>query len=55
VSRPGRAGNRRTPYAVAAAGVHGVDERIHVDDVGLATRFHVALCRALLGDGDNLT
>ena len=42
---------RTTPYAVAAAGVHGVDERIHVDDVGLATRFHVELCRALLGDG----
>jgi acetylornithine deacetylase/succinyl-diaminopimelate desuccinylase-like protein len=42
---------RTTPYAVAAAGVHGVDERIHADDVGLATRFHVELCRALLGDG----
>ena len=26
-----------------------------VDDVGLATRFHVELCRALLGDGGKLT
>jgi len=42
---------RTTPYAVATAGVHGTDERIHADDIGLATRFHVELCRALLGDG----
>ena len=42
---------RATPYAVAAAGVHRADERIHAGDVGLATRFHVELCRALLGEG----
>jgi acetylornithine deacetylase/succinyl-diaminopimelate desuccinylase-like protein len=38
---------RHTPYEVAAAGVHGVDERIHVDDLGYATRFHVEACRAI--------
>jgi hypothetical protein len=37
-----------TPYAVAAAGVHAHDERIHAADLGHATRFHVALCHALL-------
>jgi acetylornithine deacetylase/succinyl-diaminopimelate desuccinylase-like protein len=36
---------RHTPYEVAAAGIHSVDERVHVDDLGYATRFHVeALC-----------
>jgi acetylornithine deacetylase/succinyl-diaminopimelate desuccinylase-like protein len=39
---------RTTPYAVAAAGVHGHDERVHVDDLGYATMFHVEVCRALL-------
>ena len=40
---------RHTPYEVAAAGVHAADERIHVDDLGHATRFHVELIRTLLG------
>ena len=39
---------RSTPYEVAAAGVHGHDERIHVDDLGYATLFHIELCRSLL-------
>ncbi len=39
---------RRTPYDVAAGGVHAHDERIHVDDLGYATRFHVEVCRSLL-------
>lgn len=38
---------RHTPYEVAAAGVHGVDERIHADDLGYATRFTVDACRAI--------
>jgi acetylornithine deacetylase/succinyl-diaminopimelate desuccinylase-like protein len=39
---------RTTPYEIAAAGVHGQDERIHVDDLGYATKFHVEVCRTLL-------
>ena len=39
---------RTTPYEIAAAGVHGHDERIHVDDLGYATMFHVEVCRSLL-------
>jgi acetylornithine deacetylase/succinyl-diaminopimelate desuccinylase-like protein len=42
---------RTTPYEVAAAGVHGHDERIHVDDLGYATLFHVESCRSLLTAG----
>jgi acetylornithine deacetylase/succinyl-diaminopimelate desuccinylase-like protein len=38
---------RHTPYEVAAAGIHSVDERIHVDDLGYATRFQVEACRAI--------
>ena len=38
---------RHTPYEVAAAGIHGVDERVHVDDLGYATRFNVEACRAI--------
>jgi len=38
---------RHTPYEVAAAGIHSVDERVHVDDLGYATRFHVDACRAI--------
>lgn len=47
---------RSTPYEVAAAGVHGHDERIHVDDLGYATQFHIEVCRSLLAsqDGDGL-
>ena len=39
---------RTTPYEVAAAGVHAHDERIHVDDLGYATMFHIEVCRSLL-------
>ena len=38
---------RHTPYEVAAAGIHSVDERIHVDDLGYTTRFQVEACRAI--------
>src|SRR4051812_44500499 len=38
---------RHTPYAVAAGGVHSDNERIHVDDLGYAARFHVEACRAI--------
>jgi acetylornithine deacetylase/succinyl-diaminopimelate desuccinylase-like protein len=38
---------RHTPYEVAAAGIHGPDERIHVGDLGYATRFQVEACRAV--------
>src|SRR4051794_37180412 len=38
---------RHTPSEVLAAGVHGRDERIHVDDLGYATAFHIAVCRAI--------
>lgn len=40
---------RATPYDVWADTVHGHDERVHVDDLGYATLFHVHACRALLG------
>jgi acetylornithine deacetylase/succinyl-diaminopimelate desuccinylase-like protein len=39
---------RATPAEVLAAGYHNADERVHVDDLGLSTRFHVALARRLL-------
>ena len=42
---------RHTPYEVAAAGIHSVDERVHVDDLGYATRFNVEACRAIGGLG----
>jgi acetylornithine deacetylase/succinyl-diaminopimelate desuccinylase-like protein len=38
---------RHTPYEVAAAGIHSVDERVHVDDLGYATRFHVEALREI--------
>jgi acetylornithine deacetylase/succinyl-diaminopimelate desuccinylase-like protein len=38
---------RYTPTEVLAAGVHGRDERIHVDDLGYATAFHIDVCRAI--------
>jgi acetylornithine deacetylase/succinyl-diaminopimelate desuccinylase-like protein len=37
-----------TPYEIWSSTVHGHDERVHVDDLGRATSFHIALCRALL-------
>ena len=41
-----------TPYAVWASTVHAHDERVHVDDLGYATSFHIAVCRALLNRPD---
>jgi len=38
---------RRTPTAVLHAGVHARDERIHVDDLGYATRFHIEAAIAM--------
>jgi acetylornithine deacetylase/succinyl-diaminopimelate desuccinylase-like protein len=40
---------RTTPAEVLAAGYHNADERVHVDDLSLSARFHVALVRRLLG------
>ena len=40
---------RTTPAEVLAAGYHNADERIHVDDLALSARFHVALAKRLLG------
>jgi len=40
---------RSTPADVLAAGYHNADERIHVDDLGLSVRFHLALVQRLLG------
>jgi acetylornithine deacetylase/succinyl-diaminopimelate desuccinylase-like protein len=42
---------RRTPYVVWSRTVHGHDERVHADDLGYATLFHVEACRSLLGGG----
>jgi acetylornithine deacetylase/succinyl-diaminopimelate desuccinylase-like protein len=38
-----------TPYEVIRAGYHNKNERVHVDDLLLATRFHVDLARRVLG------
>jgi acetylornithine deacetylase/succinyl-diaminopimelate desuccinylase-like protein len=38
---------RHTPNEVLAGGVHGRDERIHVDDLGYATAFHIDVCQAI--------
>jgi acetylornithine deacetylase/succinyl-diaminopimelate desuccinylase-like protein len=43
---------RHTPAEVVEAGYHNADERVHVDDLLLATRFHIDLARRLLG-GDH--
>jgi hypothetical protein len=32
---------------VLAYGMHGRDERIHVDDLGYATSFHIDVCQAI--------
>jgi acetylornithine deacetylase/succinyl-diaminopimelate desuccinylase-like protein len=40
---------RSTPVEVLDAGYHNADERIHVDDLLLSTRFHVDLARRVLG------
>jgi acetylornithine deacetylase/succinyl-diaminopimelate desuccinylase-like protein len=40
---------RATPYDVLQAGYHNKNERVHVDDLLLSTRFHVDLARRVLG------
>jgi acetylornithine deacetylase/succinyl-diaminopimelate desuccinylase-like protein len=40
---------RATPNDVLEAGYHNADERVHVDDLLLSTRFHVDLARRVLG------
>jgi acetylornithine deacetylase/succinyl-diaminopimelate desuccinylase-like protein len=40
---------RATPNAVVEAGYHNANERVHVDDLLLSTRFHVDLARRVLG------
>jgi acetylornithine deacetylase/succinyl-diaminopimelate desuccinylase-like protein len=40
---------RATPIEVLDAGYHNADERIHVDDLLLSTRFHLDLARRVLG------
>ncbi len=42
---------RSTPSAVAEAGYHNADERVHVDDLLRGVRFHRFVLRRLLGDG----
>jgi acetylornithine deacetylase/succinyl-diaminopimelate desuccinylase-like protein len=39
-----------TPAEVVETGYHNADERIHVDDLVLATQFHEFVARRLLGD-----
>jgi len=38
---------RSTPYEVVAEGVHALNERVHIDDLGYATRFHIEACQRL--------
>jgi acetylornithine deacetylase/succinyl-diaminopimelate desuccinylase-like protein len=38
---------RSTPYEVMYGGLHGRDERVHVDDLGYATLFHIEACLAI--------
>jgi acetylornithine deacetylase/succinyl-diaminopimelate desuccinylase-like protein len=38
---------RHTPTAVLHGGVHARDERIHIDDLGYATRFHIEVAMAI--------
>jgi acetylornithine deacetylase/succinyl-diaminopimelate desuccinylase-like protein len=40
---------RSTPVEVLDAGYHNANERIHVDDLLLSTRFHIDLARRVLG------
>jgi acetylornithine deacetylase/succinyl-diaminopimelate desuccinylase-like protein len=40
---------RSTPTRIVEEGFHNRDERVHVDDIALATEFHVLAARALLG------
>jgi acetylornithine deacetylase/succinyl-diaminopimelate desuccinylase-like protein len=38
---------RSTPYEVMYGGLHGRDERVHVDDLGYAALFHIETCLAM--------
>jgi len=40
---------RATPNHVLESGYHNADERVHVDDLLLSTRFHIDLARRVLG------
>jgi len=40
---------RATPSDVLEAGYHNADERVHVDDLLLSTRFHIDLAQRVLG------
>jgi acetylornithine deacetylase/succinyl-diaminopimelate desuccinylase-like protein len=40
---------RATPNDVLEAGYHNANERVHVDDLLLSTRFHLDLARRVLG------
>jgi acetylornithine deacetylase/succinyl-diaminopimelate desuccinylase-like protein len=40
---------RATPNEVLEAGYHNANERVHVDDLLLSTRFHLDLARRVLG------
>jgi acetylornithine deacetylase/succinyl-diaminopimelate desuccinylase-like protein len=40
---------RATPDHVLEAGYHNANERVHVDDLLLSTRFHIDLARRVLG------
>jgi acetylornithine deacetylase/succinyl-diaminopimelate desuccinylase-like protein len=40
---------RTTPTEVLDAGYHNANERVHVDDLLLSTRFHLDLARRVLG------
>ena len=40
---------RATPNTILEAGYHNANERVHVDDLLLSTRFHVDLARRVLG------
>jgi acetylornithine deacetylase/succinyl-diaminopimelate desuccinylase-like protein len=42
---------RRTPLDIYHEGIHNRDERVHVDDLVYATRFHIHAARRLLGNG----
>jgi acetylornithine deacetylase/succinyl-diaminopimelate desuccinylase-like protein len=41
--------SRITPHEIRDSSVHGYDERVHSDDLGYATLFHLHACRELLG------
>ncbi|HEY3530948.1 MAG TPA: M20/M25/M40 family metallo-hydrolase [Nocardioides sp.] len=40
---------RTTPNSVLESGYHNANERVHVDDLLLSTRFHIDLARRVLG------